>query len=307
MLYFHKKSSTKEASHPFTPSSAHTDGKRKRTRPLLIGLLCLCTAFCLYLLQDFEMAHADVIWEPQNDFYESHAQSCDYVNRTYTVNGPGGQAAVYESPESSKELTTLNNGLTVFILFSYTDSNNNAWGVFESSTEDVTGWVAMDYLKLCYDSIEFQKDYAKEFVSEAGTLSADAADGKIYFWDYPGSDSFYECPLADDEENKPEYQTVFTDEAGHKWGLIAYYFGYKNVWSCLDAPSADFAELFPDGAPARGDSDAAEDTKEPDIIKPANSHQKVVIIFLIAAVLVLVVVTAAFLILIYKKNARKKP
>ena len=55
------------------------------------------------------------------------------------------------------------------------------------------------------------------------------------------------------------------DGVGNRWGHVGYYFGRKDTWICIDASSAEFEQLYPDGAPQIGqltgedvDAEAAE-------------------------------------------------
>lgn len=58
----------------------------KHMRYLLCGLLTVCLLSAAAL--------ADVIWEPDDDFYRQHSEDCEYLGRSYYVNGPEGGAAL---------------------------------------------------------------------------------------------------------------------------------------------------------------------------------------------------------------------
>ena len=59
----------------------------KRAYALLLTLLLLGTT-----------ATADVLIEPSDDFYRTHAEECEYLDRSYTANGKEGYVALYQSP-----------------------------------------------------------------------------------------------------------------------------------------------------------------------------------------------------------------
>ena len=105
----------------------------------------------------------------------------------------------------------------------------------------------------------------------------------------------------------PDYYKVFTDEAGHKWGNVSYYYGIRNAWICLDAPAADAEELYPDGLPIRGvsEDEIPQENSSDELIEPKTQedHTILIITLIVAAV---AAVTAVFLILI-KKSAKRNP
>ena len=210
--------------------------------------MALCFWFCA------GTARADVIWTPMDSFYEEHEDECTYVNRQYTADGPDGVVILYESPESSKVIATWENGRQVYISFTYEDERGIVWGI---SDEEETGWMPMEYMKVVYDSISFAEDYGDQIVSQTGALDEQYQNETVFFWKYPGAENGSSMNLGD-WEYLPEYGSVYVDETGHSWGYIGYYYGYRSVWVCLDAPTADYAALYPDGAPQIGKDDEAQ-------------------------------------------------
>ncbi len=210
--------------------------------------------------------HADAIWEPRSDFYEEHASECTYNNRNYTACGPEGEVKVYVSPENATVVDVLENGKSVCVLFTYKDEDGVEWGVVENfDDQSKTGWLAMDYMNVVYDYISFKQEYGSEFVQETGMLDAEYKGKTVKFWSYPGADGTgYEIKIDAADDYLPEYNQVFVDEEGHKWGYIGYYFGLKNTWVCLDNASATAEELYPNGLPARG-TETTEFRTEDDV------------------------------------------
>ncbi|MDE6419402.1 MAG: hypothetical protein K2K87_02615 [Lachnospiraceae bacterium] len=253
--------------------------------------------FCFLLCGN--SVQADVIWEPMNSFYEEHSSECTYVNRQYTANGPDGVVILYESPESAKVVTTWENGRRTYIAFTYEDAQGIVWGI---SDDEQTGWMPMDYMKVVYDSISFQEDYDDQIVSQDGSLDEQYRNDTVYFWKYPGSENCSSMNLQD-WEYLPDYSSLFTDEVGHRWGYIGYYYGIRSKWVCLDAPTADYAALYPDGAPKIGKEDDAQ-SQEPensgtDRIAPQTNDKSVMIV---VALVALVVAATAVLLVILKKR-----
>ena len=204
-------------------------------------------------------ARADVIWEPEDSFYASHAGECTYVNRQFTANGPDGTVIVYKSPVLAEVVDTWENGHRVSITHVYRGSDGIEWGIYDDY-KGKCGWVPMDYMKVVYDGISFEEEYKTEIQDKKGELDSKYLDTDIYFWDYPGSDAFIQITARD---HMPQYNEVFTDESGYTWGNVGYYYGVKNYWVCIEKPGADYAGLYPEGGPKRGetDDDLAKDQK----------------------------------------------
>lgn len=207
---------------------------------------------------------ADVIWEPMDSFYSEHSSECIYVNRQYTANGPDGKVILYVSPEVPEPVDVWENGHRAAISFTYEDKEGIVWGIYDDY-DGMTGWMPMDYMEVVYDSIAFREEHAAELVKQSGELEGVPQGEEFRFWEYPGSQEYYTQPMND---YAPEYYCVYTDESGHRWGCVGYYFGIRDVWVCLDEPSADYAQLTgasEDGgtaADSEGQREEAADTKE---------------------------------------------
>ncbi len=221
----------------------------------LIGALISCMFFAAPV-------QADVIFEPEDSFYQAHAADCEYVERQFTANGPEGKVIVYESPESPKVVDTWENGHKADISHTYEDRDGILWGVGRNG-----GWMPMEYMEVVYDNISFMEEHAAEIQGQSGVL-----DGKVgeafYFWKYPGSEVAYKASI---EENPPSYEQVYTDSQGRQWAYVVYYYGDKDVWICIDQPAADYGQLYPQGAAQETVQDGAE-AKEP-AGNPADSSQ----------------------------------
>ena len=257
----------------------------------------LCSTPC------FLTARADVIWEPQDTFYEQHASECVYVNRWFTADGPDGVVMLYKSPLLPEVVDTWDNGHEAFIAFTYEDEDGVVWGINEGRE---TGWMPMDYMKVVYDEVSFKEEYGYQIRPETGTLEDQYAGEEVYFWNYPGAAEGNSITI---EGDMPQYNGVFTDEKGHEWGKVGYYYGYKNVWVCLDDPKGDYGELYPQGGPERGDSagqltDDREDVDGSDRIVPKTDQGAVMIV--VVMVLAVALGTAVLLLVLYLRSGRKK-
>lgn len=218
-------------------------------------------------------AKADAIWEPNDTFYHDHYEDCRYVNRNFTANGPDGEVIVYKSPENPTVVATWENGFHAYISFVYTDEDGNEWGIYEDFETGVKGWMPMAYMQVIYDGISFTEEYGESFVEDSAAFPAEYAGQTVYCFTYPGSESCFEMRMPEVEEEMPWYARTFTDEQGMVWGYIGYFRGVRDRWVCITNATATFEELYPDGAPVRGEKpeetpmpeeDAEEESKSAD-------------------------------------------
>lgn len=239
-------------------------------------------------------AHADVIFEPMDDFYESHREECDYVNRSYIANGPDGGLTLYKSPENSHVETTLHNGETVYISHVYTGPDGVSWGCAELWDDDITGWVPMAYVVPIYISVDFMEEFAGRLEKETGDLAASMGQ-EIWCWSHPGSGTGYNMTL-DDEWNPPMYDYTFVDDAGQKWGRVGYYYGSRDFWVCLDNPTADYDTLYANHAPQQVTQPNLVSPSE--VIKPGGISPAAIL----GAAAAVAAVSAALLVVLKKKK-----
>ncbi len=144
----------------------------KRFATLLL-ILVLCRSLGMTAL-------ADVVYEPEDDFYEKHRDECYYENRVYIASGEAGFAAVKKNPKSNKTLKELPNGEEVYV--SYIWGREGGWGLM-----DGTGWISMKELTVKYDSISFEQEHGREFLllEEPELLDLSGCEG-FGLWEYPG-------------------------------------------------------------------------------------------------------------------------
>ena len=255
----------------------------------------ICLLLVLLLLAALAPAvSADVIFEPEDSFYWEHRGECQYHQRTYYADGPDNVAVVYRSPESAAVAERVKNGLELWISYTYRDENGISWGYTENYEEDWSGWVPMDYLLLKYDFICFQEEFGARIEEGSGTL--EASGGEIRFWSYPGSEDA--TAIAVEPDYLPEYEDVFTDDAGRQWGYIGYHMGIRNVWVCLDAPTADYRTLYAEAAPQQVTHPVKVQTDSPVEIKPAGPSLNGIL----AAVCVIAILSGGFLWITRKKK-----
>ena len=259
----------------------------KRTISMLLALI--------FVLALTPAVRADVIFEPQDSFFWEHRGECQYLSRTYYADGPDKVAVVYRSPESSAVVERVKNGDELWISYIYEDENGISWGYCENYEENWTGWVPMEYLLLKYDDICFQEEFGDRITTpdEYGVLSA---EGEVYLWNYPGSEDSVIYTV--DGEYPPEYEEIFTDDAGRNWGYIGYHIGIRNVWVCLDDPTADYRTLYAENAPQQVTHPVRQAPAEPVEIKPAGPGMGTIL----SVVCVLAILSGGFLWITRKKK-----
>lgn len=244
-------------------------------------------------------ALADVIWVPEDSFYVEHASECTYEGRTYTANGPDGVVILYASPQSSQKIDTWENGHTAYISFIYKDKRGTLWGICEEDHK--SGWVPMEYMDEIYDNVSFAREYESEIQEQDGALDGQYMGKDIYLWEYPASPDPSVMTVSD---NVPEYYRVYEDSAGHSWGYVGYYYGYRDKWICLDAPDAGMDVLYPDTAPGIGETRPVEKDFTGERIVPEEGQGNAVA--LAAGMVLLVVAITAGLLFALKQKGRQK-
>lgn len=179
-------------------------------------------------------ASADVIWTPNDSFYEKHWEECNYVGRQYELAGYGGKVTLFTAPGGANK-ATLDNGIQATVQFTW-EGEGALWGyLIRWGDDQAEGWVPMDDLSLVYDSQEFMKDHAGE-ITESGPVPVDFSEAALY--DYPHG-PVWENTLTEVTDYQPFseiFTQIYTDEDGLRWGYVGYYMGRLESWVCLDDP-----------------------------------------------------------------------
>lgn len=233
-------------------------------------------------------AAADVIFEPENAFYEKHRDECEYEDRTYETAGYDGSVTVWDAPNGTV-LSEQPNGDRFPVLYRWHGKTED-WGYIES----LDGWVPMDDLSLVYDSRQFMLDHDAEIVTgDPAPVDFDSA----VLYRYPGGPAG--GTLQEDEDYLPFselFTTLYTDESGLRWGYVSYYMGHVNAWVCLD--DAQNEHLDTNAIPT--EPSAAQQRGAPTVTP--RPHQRMP--WLLAGALVLLAAGVTF-ILIHKTRAKK--
>ena len=206
-----------------------------------IAVLLLAAALVLALALP---AFADVIFEPEDDFYKKHRDECSYVNRNYYADGEGGSVTVWRSPEDRKAVASAANGEVFNVSFVWNGGAEGNWGVVAYGREDwrKSGWVLMSDLRLKYDAISFREEFGGEFRKVKEELKLGDYP-KLQIWSYPRAEAPMDCFAWDENWSAPEEPlplgSVYEDPAGLRWGYVGYLYGARDFWVCLDAPDAE--------------------------------------------------------------------
>lgn len=250
-------------------------------------------------------AQADMIWTPEDSFFQKHESECVYVNRQFTAHGPDGVVIYYKSPELPVEVGRWENGFSTYISFTYEDENGILWGLCEQG--GTCGWMPMEYMDAVYDTLSFEEEYGDRIERKEGALDEKYLGKDIYIWSYPGAATGSPMTVDKSYEYMPAYTLLFVDETGKSWGKTGYYLGRRNFWICLDQPEADYGQLYPEGGPERGKSvtDSGENTEAgaERIVPKMNGGTIRLAVCMVAAV---VLITAALLVLLKRKDTGKR-
>lgn len=193
-------------------------------RRFLSLLLTLLTIFSLAL-----SVSADMIWTPDDSFYEKHYQECTYIGRSYQLAGYDGTVTVFTAPDGMSKVT-LDNGIQGIIQFTW-EGYGITWGYLCWVTDsDEEGWVAMDDLALVYDSQQFTEDHREEIqeVEWGQKVPVDFQEAVRY--SYPNGTTTGGI-LKENSDYLPfseAFSGIYTDESGLRWGYISYYMGSRS-------------------------------------------------------------------------------
>ena len=240
---------------------------------------------CL-LFTHMSIAYADIIIEPDNDFYKQHQGQINTLGRSFVANGESGSVGVKKEPGARSDWNRLQNGEAVYIQYSCL-YNGAYWGITEwvgDKTGGKFGWVKLDEMLVLYDYVSFDEDHLDEFYAYRGDYAAITETRAALAWPWPGS----EAPLWTVEDLDTENFRVshaYTDEQGREWGFVNYLYGSRNIWVCLSEPlNRDIPVFNPTPAPARWVSETVHiNIEESGNIEESENQTIVLIIVLVAA------------------------
>ena len=223
---------------------------RRKVGGILLGVVMILAG----MLANPKQVQADAIasYSVSSLFYDHELDEWIEIGfPIYTTNGPNGEVTIYNKPNGSDIIATVKNGKKFNARQAYEDVDGNFWVYYVNFVDEINGWVRHEHLTGKYTTVSFLAEFKDRIIEEEWGLDYSLIDEReIYYWDYPGSDE-------SNEANHGGFGSeIFVDEMGRKWGRT-----YMDNWICLDAPTADFETLYPDGAPERGAGQAQESNR----------------------------------------------
>ena len=272
--------------------------KKSLCRVLSVLFLCLLAV---------PAVHADSIVLPDGDpFFDRYGDDCEYLQRTYTANGPDGYVSLYKSPLSTQVRENIANGENLYCSSLYTDADGVQWGGVWRSTwnenDPLRGWVRLSDCVVVPDYLSFAEAHESEFFPYDASYNQMLENAeRLVLWTYPGSGTVSQENmdtgwLADGPESY--ISQCYEDSAGRVWGYINYLYGYRHVWLCLSDPANTGIPADPDVLPP-----------QPELVPPADEIPSpgpsipLLTVGLIAALAVLTAVFIRFFFGRQKKNA----
>lgn len=267
--------------------------------------------FCV-IANTGNIAHADLIWTPDDEFYEKHSDECERLERSFTANGPEGEIVLWKSPSSKKKVAAFENGYEFYVDYIYTDKKEHQWGIVQ--TVQGSGWLRMEELLFIYDNIAFCEQHESEFQAYNGEFDDYIVEEPVLLWTYPGSGKVNGKIFELDDLHSIEY--VYTDQEGRQWGYYAFTdtvnrkkrWGYSAAWICLTDPTndklpiskyeitPDIINIQPSERPQQLDTTQAEHIFDKD-----NTS---IILYLGIAVAILLITTAILIRIFWKKDKK---
>ena len=171
-----------------------------------------------------EEVQADLILEPEDQFYQAHADQCEYVDRSYYTDG---SVDLWTAPNGRKK-GSFPADTRLQITHVYTDSQGAQWGVF---LEQESGWILMADVYLDYDSRQFREDHEEEILTGEEQVLAEGE--KVVFWSYPCSGENWG---TEELQQELKFSEFYTDDQERLWGNVGYYMGSRDFWICLSEP-----------------------------------------------------------------------
>jgi len=265
----------------------------------IVYLVFVCTMLVSLLSG---IALADVIFEPEDDFYKSHSNECQNVNRDYYANDESGYLEIFSKPDGTS-LGFADNGNVFHVQFTYMKTNE-VWGLLEYSEigdklvprvegDYKSGWIKMSSTVTKYDYISFEEDHKQDYKAYEGDYLELSGVKNIVIWTFPHSGE--SSGTLEEIDSNFAVESVYIDSEGLEWGYVGYYYAIKNFWICLSDPTNT-------NIPASKIETPVIITPEPGAVpKSSTEDMTTVIIISVAAV---VLVTAVLIALLGKHKTK---
>ncbi len=245
--------------------------------------ITLLLSFLLFLGLSVS-ALADVIYEPEEEFFRKHEDECYYENRDYIVAGADGYAVLQNTPEGGGYVN-VPNGEVYRVTWIWDGGDEGLWGLVSYYDEPYQlwqdRWLPLADAEVKYDAISFAQEHGSEFLTPENGETLDLSRyGSMQLWPYPGAEAPFasfgwtgEDAWLSEAPDDLTFYTLYKDAAGRTWGNLGYLYGYRNFWVCLTDPEAasfgDPEAPAPTEAPANTESPASAPTVAPSAPAPS--------------------------------------
>ena len=193
------------------------DGKRKVFLRMVISA---CIA--VFVFGHPLSASADVIFEPDNDFYGRHSDECTYFNRSCIA---GADTYLWDAPNLVTGGQSAQEGEQIYISFVYTDRTESSGGWRNYLDQ----WILMAICILNTEARNSWRNIQEKYMKMNRICFQ--AEQYLYHASYPESGDIdqADASVMDDYE----ITTFYTDPDGRLWGYSAYMYGSRDIWICL--------------------------------------------------------------------------
>ena len=182
----------------------------KRSNALLLSCLMLAAMLMAPFIA-VHSAYADLIIEPDNDFYRQHERQIVNLGRSFTANGEGGSVPVRKDPGARNDIAAIPNGDVAHVQYSCLYG-----GVFWGFAPEYSGWVKMDQLLVLYDYVAFEESHLDEFYPYEGDYNEIKEARAAVAWPWPGADA-YLWSFDDLDAENFWVSFAYMDEEGREW------------------------------------------------------------------------------------------
>ncbi|MBR6405528.1 MAG: hypothetical protein IKS18_04940 [Lachnospiraceae bacterium] len=231
-------------------------------------------------------AYADIIYEPNDDFYQQHIDECEttYYWKAYKVISDSA-VLIVRSPEDDTVVGEYKPGVFFSTNTSYQSGDTIWYYLTDFDHPDKAGWISNAGIEQIYDTDCFTEDHISEL---QGTVKLDIKKLKeITFCAYPGGHQIDTRILQNQTDETLTCEGSYTDPEGKVWGYCGYFYGPVNGWVCLDDPTlanTDTADPLTISE-VRGESPSGQETEtdtvnestkeEDDTSKPETSSETI--------------------------------
>lgn len=217
-------------------------------------------------------ALADVLIEPEDDFYAKHEADCSHDDGSYYTPKSQDGIKVYDEP-GGKETGSYPYGDRLYSSWYYTDKDGNSWrycAKYDGSV-DYMFWFREDETLRVYDFGDFNSEHQSEFFDDAEEYRDIS---KVAFYEYPNGPFKYTEEFGGEEGI--HFGECWKDENGKTWGFLGYLYGRRNAWICLDDPANEglTAGDVPLIDPATGEKVGSYDPSVTPAPKHADDERK---------------------------------